>query len=160
MDIKHDDAICLYEHIPQGMQYLIVLDAKGAPYTNQTGGTACAHPVALGYLLPFRFSHELEELDRWVRDDWFSCLHADDWGGPSNLEELFGYFPKDHPILRAATLDEIKAAVDAGLVDDSFGEAWFPVVIKDIPRDQPWYNRGPQYPFPNRLAILVWENSD
>jgi hypothetical protein len=142
--------------------HFIVLTVNGAYYSNQTGGTMCAHPWARGYLVPDNRRdlrnaiHQLSGERGYILRDY--------WDRFDRLKHLcHNWFPG----CRLATEEEIECAlqydllgpVDANEEVVCFGEAWMPVVL-EAPEDLPPYDRPTWWPLRGRLAILTWHNSD
>lgn len=131
---------------------LIVLDENGLWYSNQAGGTLCAHPQAKGFYLPLdgRVWGLDEEPDvEAITGSWGTRAELPDW----DFEEM------ELPGLRKATGSEVAAHAPL-LRTRGFGEAWYPVVICDphaarhiLPVDDP-------KPLRDRVCIFTWMNSD
>lgn len=118
--------------------FVIVCKQTGVYYSNQVGGTACAHPEVEGFLIPMDRFHGYEEdiskltLDAWGRgslDRMLSDVEKD------QLEELVQGF-------QAVGCDWRPALDRDRLKDGACGEAWVPVRT------------------PYGLGWLTWENSD
>lgn len=125
---------------------LIVLDPAGPEWSNQAGGTACAHPTALGFYVPLH--------------DFLPRPAAE------VLENFYGSYDAD-------TVDNFLNQCDDGLGAwlcsvrapdcDSLDlmEAWVPVKIVDVKPKLDQAGLDSQLAdLLGRRAILVYPNSD
>lgn len=128
----------------------IVRASTGIFYTNQTGGTMCAHPEMEGYIdWPEEYSELSRELNEWIYQRGGSSRRAGTW----TMRDA--WFPAPRPDLEAMHLANdgdinrlvalklpLKLDEDA-LRTECWGEAWIPVILAD-----------------GRRAILTYHNSD
>ena len=127
--------------------YLIVLDEKGATYTTQTGGYACNHPFARGWLLPI-YPHDIH---------WTAALYdyftGPQWGGwccdgikQSDVETINRLIN----VIEAEFHENWNYPLHCRLDTTQLSrcqEAWLYVLI-DLPN------------MVAQRAVLTWENSD
>jgi hypothetical protein len=119
---------------------IVIACKTGVRWTNQAGGTACAHPEAEGIFLPLP-TYLSEASLEILRDRW----HVE-------TEHVAKF-------LAAKKLDDVLEP-SAGVG----GEAWVPVRIKarltdlDIPEFPEWARN--LRPFAGSLGFLVYLNSD
>ncbi len=122
--------------------FIIVEAPTNILYSNQTGGTACGHPMAEGWLLP---------LHRWswaeVEED-LRNITRDHWGDAALGRLSKGALYKLEAAVHALKLTGLSDAPDKIRLDHyrldktKNGEAWVPVLTP--------YGKG----------WLTWENSD
>jgi len=122
----------------------------GVSYTNQVGGTACAHPQIEGFFVPLCENLLPESAREVVRDFYF----------PRGDIREFATMPRD-----------FLEAIDPGMGDESklshlfdirnirdrrilFAEAWVPVRVKPKPSEH--FLCG----LSGRFGYLTWDNSD
>jgi len=128
--------------------FVILKGESHIQYSNQTGGTRCAHPVVEGYLIPMdRYCGVSDGLDlekelRELTRDWWG-ENMENWlkehGHLDRVKELVEYF---HPVAWDFS-NGIWCSIDlVELQRSKCGEAWLPVNTK----------MGPGW--------LTWENSD
>lgn len=124
----------------EGYDGIILLCKSGVEYTNQTGGTACAHPVAEGAFVPCTVPTSIQD------------MFLDEWGG---------FTPEQ--------ADTRKQAVDAAFIanglaleldlsrmsDRDAGEAWVPILVWSGSLHCSIHGIGSPVP-----GIMTWANSD
>ncbi len=137
---------------------LIIEDARGASYSNQTGGTSCLQPTAVGYYVPLRndravtshvfLSPELELLA------YFEGPRHAGAGATSGLDEEDANYVD--AVLQRCGLSAA-VSVDRTRLRESH-EAWVRVTIHSDESDSCPVFSG-FAPFP-RTGVLTWTNSD
>lgn len=146
--------IRLWETITIG---LIVVTDSGVCYSNQTGGTACLHPVAEGVFI------SLEGEDTNISDaifEYFAGGRYQGTGATAGIDEqdanhIDALLEKRYPMI----------TVDREQLSNSH-EAWIVVNIGKNPEKPKEFGSWESdmgllfYGFENRKAILTWSNSD
>lgn len=131
---------------------LIVLMPSGVIFSNQTGGTMCAHPDAEGIYVPLYLTG-----GRWPPVDQLTDVWNRHWGRYDGklARKLIEHLGFKH-ILEAVKDEEkiLPAWVDL----QGWGEAWVPVRIKELKADEPHGELLKD--FSGHYAILTYVNSD
>jgi len=128
---NYEDAIQLWN---MESAALIVLDENGARYSNQVGGTACSHPVAVGFLVPLMCGDVCERMEGVSHATLESCRED----AQAELDSM--------------GLDGVLELRETGERD--FHEAWIHVTIKKTD-----HGMMPDS-YAGRAAILTYPNSD
>lgn len=139
----------LWEHVGTG---LIVLNSRGATYTNQVGGHACEHPTEVGFFVPFgndaTLDGELISAEAGLAKLFDPAWGRIDVGRADELDAFFQRYARDHWLPWAGV------RVDRDRLQES-REAWIYVVLEGHPERFPF--RGVEFP---AYAVLTWCNSD
>lgn len=131
---------------------LLVEHPTGVLWSNQTGGTACAHPECEGFYVPLGRAQMFADVEYPFESQW--------WLTSAELEKVDSWCVK--PYDREAVQAWIDSVPDLATVlkpRDSYegwwGENWIPVRVRDgLSQFDCLSGLG------NKLAILTMQNSD
>lgn len=140
-----------------GEPMLIVRDSLGVCYRTQAGGVRCAKPHQQGFLVPL-LSGEFDT-EGEIRDLWLSV-------NATVADRAAAYFdrvPLLKRLLKECELDDVLEPIDSPemfmMVIKEWGEAWFPVCIKEEPNPDS-VNYTAIKALKGSYAILTYKNSD
>lgn len=137
---------------------LIIIDAYGVEYSNQTGGTSCLRPTAVGFFVPSRNDCSMPERtflspENELLDYFIGPLHRGT-GARCGLTSQDADFI-DQVLTRCRLATAI--TVDRRRLRDSH-EAWVHVIVQSDEGDRfPVFMGFGPYP---RSGVLTWSNSD
>lgn len=122
---------------------LVVLAKTGFAYSNQAGGTCCAHPMAEGVFVPLPdVAVIFGEMEDVIRNVYGRITDADGWAHSEDVATVAGM------LKTACSYLELDTDYDG-----PWGEAWIPVrIVAPIDHDMEW--------LVGKRAILTYKNSD
>jgi hypothetical protein len=136
--------------LPEEFRGFIVRAATGAVYTNQTGGTMCAHPEMEGYVdWPPEHSILERDITVWVEKHGGSSMNMSPVLKKSMRDAWFSGPEAKYGHASQADVDKLvklKLPLELdreALLTECWGEAWIPVILED-----------------GRRAIFTYHNSD
>ena len=126
---------------------MLVPAQTGVFWTNQCGGTLCAHPEIEALYVPLPL--QLKPLRDPIKDAWWAGRFPYDARGQADVA---GFLARvSIGTFRAATPEEAESTGQRG-----FGEAWVPAVVASDLTDFP----GLLQEFIGKVVILTYRNSD
>ena len=135
----------LWDSFQDGSLGLIVPEHKtGITWTNQVGGTACAHPCEEGFFIPLTWKQRDPDI---LLDCYF---HPE----AHTIDDAIGLVSR---FLKAQEIDEYFVADKRAIRDRIVAEAWVPVAVRD---NQSTQNLSYLQPLIGKTVIITYRNSD
>jgi len=147
--MKIIDLTCFEDHFGVG----IIFPAKtGFTFSNQVGGTYCAHPTLEGIYIPLRpFDSDLDLKEDPLQDHkkkTYEDSHAE------MIQEFLSWAELDKFLKVPSKLD-----FDLAIPNSYLAEAWVPVQVKSVPPHQ-FGNGAVLENLVGKIGILTCQNSD